>query len=158
MVKQITELTLSDFPNVYTINKELSLLNTLNIHLKQGANLLHTQIIIHNNNQLKELNYAKMLDRYYFVQVQTLNNNKFLLLTLDEDVLETYKKDILASSQDIVEKSTAGNIKQTNVSPETVSKTFNSDLKLDNGSSIIMVTSGQPIKSGELNHDDDRSN
>ena len=142
-----------------TINKELSLLNTLNIHLKQGANLLHTQIIIHNNDQLKELNYAKMLDRCYFVQVQTLNNNKFLLLTLDEDVLETYKKDILASSQDVVEKSTAGNIKQTNVSPETVSKTFNSDIKLENGnSSIIMVTSGQPMKNGELNHDDDRSN
>ena len=141
-----------------TINKALTLLTTLNIHLKQGANLLHTQIIIHNNDQLKELNYAKMLDRYYFVQVQTLNNNKFLLLTLDEDVLETYKKEILASSQDVIEKSTAGNIKQTNVSPETVSKTFNSDLKLDNGSSIIMVTSGQPIKSGELNHDDDRSN
>ena len=142
-----------------TINKELSLLNTLNIHLKQGANLLHTQIIIHNNDQLKELNYAKMLDRCYFVQVQTLNNNKFLLLTLDEDVLETYKQDILASSQDIIEKSTAGNIKQTNVSPETVSKTFNSDIKLENGnSSIIMVTSGQPIKNGELNHDDDRSN
>lgn len=141
-----------------TINKELSLLTTLNIHLRQGANLFHTQIIIHNNDQLKELNYAKMLDRYYFVQVQTLNNNKFLLLTLDEDVLETYKKDILASSQDIVEKSTAGNIKQTNVLPETVSKTFNSDTKLDNGSSIIMVTSGQPIKNGEFNHNDDRSN
>ena len=141
-----------------TINKELSLLNTLNIHLKQGANLLHTQIIIHNNDQLKELNYAKMLDRYYFVQVQTLNNNKFLLLTLDEDVLETYKKTILASSQDVIEKSTAGNIKQENILPETISKTFNSDTKLDDGSSIIMVTSGQPIKNGELNHDDDRSN
>lgn len=141
-----------------TINKTLTLINTLNIHLKQGANLLHTQIIIHNNDQLKQLNYAKMLDRCYFVQVQTLNNNKFLLLTLDEDVLETYKKDILASSQDIVEKSTAGNIKQTNVSPETVSKTFNSDIKLENGNSIIMVTSGQPIKNGEHNQDDDRSN
>ena len=142
-----------------TINKALTLLTTLTIHLKQGANLLHTQIIIHNNDQLKELNYAKMLDRYYFVQVQTLNNNKFLLLTLDEDVLETYKKDILASSQDIVEKSSAGNVKQTNVSPETVSKTFNSDTKIENdNSSIIMVTSGQPIKNGELNHDDDRSN
>lgn len=142
-----------------TINKELSLLNTLNIHLKQGANLLHTQIIIHNNDQLKELNYAKMLDRYYFVQVQTLNNNKFLLLTLDEDVLETYKQDILASSQDVIEKSTAGNIKQTNVSPETVSKNFNSDTKIENNDgSIIMVTSGQPMKNGENNHDDDRSN
>ena len=141
-----------------TINKALTLLTSLNIHLKQGANLLHTQIIIHNNDQLKELNYAKMLDRYYFVQVQTLNNNKFLLLTLDEDVLETYKKEILASSQDVIEKSTAGNIKQTNVSPETISKTFNSDIKLENGNSIIMVTSGQPMKNGEHNHNDDRSN
>lgn len=141
-----------------TINKTLNLLTTLNIHLKQGANLLHTQIIIHNNDQLKQLNYAKMLDRCYFVQVQTLNNNKFLLLTLDEDVLETYKQDILASSQDVIEKSTAGNVKQKNVLPETVSKTFNSDTKLDNGSSIIMVTSGQPIHKGENNQDDDRSN
>ena len=141
-----------------TINKTLTLLTTLNIHLKQGANLLHTQIIIHNNDQLKQLNYAKMLDRYYFVQVQTLNNNKFLLLTLDEDVLETYKQVILASSQDIIEKSDAGNIMQKNILPETVSKTFNSDTKLDNGSSIIMVTSGQPMHNGELNHDDDRSN
>ena len=141
-----------------TINKALTLLTGITIHLKQHTNLLHTQLIIHNSEQLKELNYAKMLDRCYFVQVQTINNNKFLLLTLDEDVLETYKKDILASSQDVIEKSTAGNVKQTNVSPETVSKTFNSDLKLENGSSIIMVTSGQPIKNGELNHDDDRSN
>ena len=141
-----------------TINKELTLLTNLTIHLKQHTNLLHTQIIIHNSEQLKNLNYAKMLDRCYFVQVQTINNDKFLLLTLDEDVLETYKKDILASSQDVIEKSTAGNVKQKNVSPETVSKTFNSDIKLENGNSIIMVTSGQPIKNGELNHNDDRSN
>ena len=141
-----------------TINKELTLLTSLTIHLKQHTNLLHTQIIIHNSEQLKNLNYAKMLDRCYFVQVQTINNDKFLLLTLDEDVLETYKKDILASSQDVIEKSTAGNVKQKNVSPETVSKTFNSNIKLENGNSIIMVTSGQPIKNGEHNHDDDRSN
>ena len=141
-----------------TINKDLTLLTSLTIHLKQHTNLLHTQIIIHNSEQLKNLNYAKMLDRCYFVQVQTINNDKFLLLTLDEDVLETYKKDILASSQDVTEKSTAGNVKQKNVLPETVSKTFNSDIKLENGNSIIMVTSGQPIKNGEHNHDDDRSN
>ena len=141
-----------------TINKDLTLLTSLTIHLKQHTNLLHTQIIIHNSEQLKNLNYAKMLDRCYFVQVQTINNDKFLLLTLDEDVLETYKQDILASSQDVIEKSTAGNVKQKNVSPETVSKTFNSDIKLENGNSIIMVTSGQPIKNGELNHNDDRSN
>ena len=129
--------------NYNVINKELTLLATLTIHLKQGANLLHTQIIIHNNYQLKELNYAKMLDRSYFVQVQTLNNNKFLLLTLDEDVLETYKKDILTSSQDVIEKSSAGNIKQKNVSSETISKIYQSNKSLTKGKSIFIVTSGE---------------
>lgn len=125
------------------INKDLTLLTTLTIHLKQNANLLHTQIIIHNNEDLKELNYAKMLDRYYFVQVQTLNNNKFLLLTLDEDVLETYKKEILASSQDVIEKSSAGNVKQNNVSWETISKIYQSNKSLTKGKSIFIVTSGE---------------
>lgn len=129
--------------NYNVINKELSLLTTLTIHLKQGANLLHTQIIIHNNDQLKGLNYAKMLDRSYFVQVQTLNNNKFLLLTLDEDVLETYKKEILSSSQDVIEKSSAGNVKQNNVSGETISKIYQSNKSLTKGKSIFIVTSGE---------------
>ena len=129
--------------NYNVINKELTLLTTLTIHLKQGANLLHTQIIIHNSDQLKGLNYAKMLDRSYFVQVQTLNNNKFLLLTLDEDVLETYKKEILSSSQDIIEKSSAGNVKQNNISGETISKIYQSNKSLTKGKSIFIVTSGE---------------
>lgn len=130
-----------------TINKVLTLLTTLNIHLKQHTNLLHTQIIIHNSEQLKNLNYAKMLDRCYFVQVQTLNNDKFLLLTLDEDVLETYKQDILNSSQDIIRKSAAGNVKQTNISTDTETETFKSDKGLDGkGYEIILQTVGQPIK------------
>lgn len=130
-----------------TINKALTLLTTLNIHLKQHTNLLHTQIIIHNSEQLKNLNYAKMLDRCYFVQVQTLNNDKFLLLTLDEDVLETYKQDILNSSQDIIRKSDAGNVKQTNISTDTETEIFKSDKGLDGkGYEIILQTVGQPIK------------
>lgn len=130
-----------------TINKVLTLLTTLNIHLKQHTNLLRTQIIIHNSEQLKNLNYAKMLDRCYFVQVQTLNNDKFLLLTLDEDVLETYKQDILNSSQDIIRKSDAGNVKQTNVSTDTETETFKSDKGLDGKNyEIILQTVGQPIK------------
>ena len=130
-----------------TINKALTLLTTLNIHLKQHTNLLRTQIIIHNSEQLKNLNYAKMLDRCYFVQVQTLNNDKFLLLTLDEDVLETYKQDILNSSQDIIRKSNAGNVKQTNISTDTETETFKSDKGLDGKNyEIILQTVGQPIK------------
>lgn len=130
-----------------TINKELTLLTGITIHLKQHTNLLHTQLIIHNSEQLKNLNYAKMLDRCYFVEVQTLYNNNFLLLTLDEDVLETYKKDILNSSQDIIRKSVAGNVKQTNVSTDTETETFKSDKSLDGkGYEIILQTVGQPTQ------------
>lgn len=126
-----------------TINKDLTLLDTLEIHLKQSANLLHTQIIIHNNDKLKDLNYTKMLDRCYFVQVYTLNNDKFLLLNLDEDVLETYKQQILDSSQDVIEKATAGNVNQSNVSNNTVTKTYASDTTIQDGSTIIIETSGE---------------
>ena len=130
-----------------TINKVLTLLTNITIHLKQHTNLLHTQLIIHNSGQLKELNYAKMLDRCYFVQVQTLNNDKFLLLTLDEDVLETYKQDILNSSQDIIRKSAAGNVKQTNISTDTETETFKSNKGLDGkGYEIILQTVGQPTQ------------
>lgn len=133
-----------------TINKNLTLLDTLKIHLKQNANLLNTQIIIHNNDKLNNLNYAKMLDRYYFVQVQTLNNNKFLLLNLDEDVLETYKKEILASSQDVIEKSSAGNVIQNNVSDETISKIYQSNKSLTKGKSIFIVTTGENFYNKEV--------
>lgn len=128
-----------------TINKDLTLLDTLEIHLNQNANLLNTQIIIHNNDKLKELNYAVMLNRSYFVQVQTLDNNKFLLLSLNEDVLETYKQQILDSSQDVIEKSTAGDVKQTNVSSNTITKTYDSDTTLTDGSTIIIETSGEGL-------------
>ena len=135
-----------------TINKDLTLLDTLEIHLKQNANLLSTQIIIHNNDKLKELNYATMLNRSYFVQVQTLNNNKFLLLTLNEDVLETYKQQILDSSQDVIEKSTAGNVKQSNVSSNTITKVYNSDTTIQDGSTIIIETSGESFYKKEDIH------
>lgn len=135
-----------------TINKNLTLLDTLEIHLKQNANLLNTQIIIHNNDRLHDLNYAKMLNRSYFVQVQTLNNNKFLLLTLEEDVLETYKKEILASSQDVIEKSTAGNVIQNNVTDETISKIYQSNKSLTKGKSIFIVTSGENFYNKEVIH------
>lgn len=135
-----------------TINKDLTLLDTLEIHLKQNANLLNTQIIIHNNDKLKELNYAAMLNRSYFVQVQTLNNNKFLLLTLNEDVLETYKQQILDSSQDVIEKSTAGNVKQSNISSNTTTKVYNSDTTIPDGSTIIIETSGENFYNKEDIH------
>ena len=134
-----------------TINKELSLIKEIEIRLKANIDLYNPSLIMTKQNFYNNVNYAKLLDRYYFVEIQNHPNNNFILLNLHEDVLQTYANDILNSSQDIIKKSAAGNIKQTNVSPETVSHYFDSDVKISNGSSIIMVTSGQPLTTGENN-------
>lgn len=141
-----------------TINKELTLIKEIEIRLKSNIDLYNPNLIMTKQDFYKNVNYAKLLDRYYFVEIQNHPNNNFILLNLHEDVLQTYANNILNSSQDIIRKSAAGNVKQQNVSPETISKYFDSDVKISNGSSIIMVTSGQPIKNGEHNQDDDRSN
>lgn len=134
-----------------TINKELSLIKEIEIRLKANIDLYNPSLIMTKQNFYNNVNYAKLLDRYYFVEIQNHPNNNFILLNLHEDVLQTYANDILNSSQDIIKKSAAGNIKQTNVLPETVSHYFDSDVKITDGSSIIMVTSGQPLATGENN-------
>lgn len=134
-----------------TINKELSLIKEIEIRLKANIDLYNPSLIMTKQDFYKNVNYAKLLDRYYFVEIQNHPNNNFILLNLHEDVLQTYANNILNSNQDIVKKSAAGNVKQQNVSPETVSRFFDSDVKIDNGSSLIMVTSGQPLATGENN-------
>lgn len=134
-----------------TINKELSLIKEIEIRLKANIDLYNPSLIMTKQDFYRNVNYAKLLDRYYFVEIQNHPNNNFILLNLHEDVLQTYANNILNSSQDIVRKSAAGNVKQQNVLPETVSRFFDSDVKINKGSSIIMVTSGQPLATGENN-------
>lgn len=134
-----------------TINKDLTLIKEIEIRLKANIDLYNPSLIMTKQDFYNNVNYAKLLDRCYFVEIQNHPNNNFILLNLHEDVLQTYANDILNSNQDIIRKAAAGNIKQTNVSPETVSRFFDSDVKIDNGSSIIMVTSGQPLATGENN-------
>lgn len=134
-----------------TINKELSLIKEIEIRLKANIDLYNPSLIMTKQDFYNNVNYAKLLDRCYFVEIQNHPNNNFILLNLHEDVLQTYANDILNSNQDIIRKSAAGNVKQQNVLPETISKYFDSDVKIDKGSSIIMVTSGQPLATGENN-------
>ena len=80
-----------------TINKDLTLITTKNINLKQSTNLYQTFLILKNDNTIdySKVNYAKMLSKFYFVSYETIANNNFVRLNLKEDVLETYKDDIL---------------------------------------------------------------
>ena len=125
-----------------TINKDLTLIATKNINLKQSTNLYQTFLVFKNDNSTdySKINYAKMLNKYYFVSHETLQNNSLIRLHLKEDVLETYKDDILKSSADIIEKSTPNNVRNIKTSKEVETFKLKSSVVLPKTQSVIMVT------------------
>lgn len=125
-----------------TINKNLTLITTKNINLKQSTNLYQTFLVFKNDNitDYSKINYAKMLNKYYFVSHETLQNNSLIRLNLKEDVLETYKDNILNSSADITEKSTPSYSGSIRTSKEVETFKLKSDTILPKTQSIIMVT------------------
>ena len=125
-----------------TINKDLTLITTKNINLKQSTNLYQTFLVFKNDNttDYSKINYAKMLNKYYFVSHETLQNNSLIRLHLKEDVLETYKNDILKSSADIIEKSTPNNVRNIKTSKEVETFKLKSSIVLPKTQSVIMVT------------------
>ena len=125
-----------------TINKDLTLITTKNINLKQSTNLYETFLFIKNDGitDFTKVNYAKMLNKFYFVSYETIANNHFIKLNLKEDVLETNKDFILNSSADIIEKSTPDNIRNIETSKEVETFKLKSTVVLPKTQSVIMVT------------------
>lgn len=125
-----------------TINKDLTLITTKNINLKQSTNLYQTFLIFKNDGvtDYSKINYAKMLNKFYFVSHETLQNNSLIRLELKEDVLETYKDNILSSSADIIEKSTPNNTSNIKTSKEVETFKLKSTVVLPKTQSVIMVT------------------
>lgn len=125
-----------------TINKNLTLITTKNINLKQSTNLYQTFLVFKNDNitDYSKINYAKMLNKYYFVSYETIQNNSLIRLNLKEDVLETYKDNILNSSADITEKSTPSYSGSVRTSKEVETFKLKSTVVLPKTQSIIMVT------------------
>ena len=139
-----------------TINKTLTKISEKDITLKSSTDILTPRMVFLAKNFSTTINYMKMLDKYYFVDLQFIRSDSLVIVNSSIDVLETYKDIILNSQADVIKKSSAGNIKQENVLPTTISKTFTSDKTLTKSSSIIMITSGQPINTGSNNKDDTR--
>lgn len=124
------------------INKKLELITTKEIHLKARDNILNPILLLSNNFDYTEVNYASMIDRFYFVDVENYQNDKMIVLSLQEDVLETYKDNILNSDFDIIEKSTLNNVGTVPTSNEIETHNFYSDVELKEVNSIILQTIG----------------
>ena len=127
-----------------TINKELTLITTKNINLKQSTNLYQTFLILKNDKTTDyyKVNYAKMLDKFYFVSYETIANNNFIRLNLKEDVLETFKDEILNSDFDIIAKSEIDYTSNVPTSKKVQTKIIKSNVTLADDENIIVQTSG----------------
>lgn len=130
-----------------TIGKTLTQLVNKDITLKANTDIINPSLLFKNDNFNKEVNYMKMLDRFYFVDLKFIRSNTLVILNCNLDVLETYKDLILNSQADIIEKSSVSNVKQNDVTQETITKVFKSDTIVPDGSSIIMQTAGEPLDS-----------
>lgn len=129
-----------------TINKTLTKISEKDVTLKATTDILAPRMVFLAKDFSTKINYMKMLDKYYFVDLQFIRNNSLVIVNSSIDVLETYKDIILNSQADIIKKSKPSNVKQTDVSQETITKIFKSDVTIPNGSSIIMQTAGQPLE------------
>ena len=127
-----------------TINKEKTLITTKNINLKQSTNLYQTFLILKNDKatNYSNVNYAKMLNKFYFVSHETIANNNFIKLNLKEDVLETYKDDILNTDFDIIAKSEIDYTSNIPTSKKVQTKIIKSNVTLADDENIIVQTSG----------------
>ena len=130
-----------------TINKTLTKISEKDVTLKASTDILAPRMVFLAKDFTSTINYMKMLDKYYFVDLQFIRNNSLVIVNSSIDVLETYKDNILNSQADIIEKSTISNVKQNDITQETVTKVFKSDTIVPDGSSIIMQTTGEPLTS-----------
>lgn len=84
-----------------SINKVLQNEIVLNGTLKEPSSILSPQIKVVKQDDilLKNYCYIEKFKRYYFIENITVENNNFLTLELSVDVLESFKTDILNSTQ-----------------------------------------------------------
>lgn len=127
-----------------TINKDLTLITTKNINLKQSTNLYQTFLFLKNDKSTdySKVNYAKMLNKFYFVSYETIANNNFIKLNLKEDVLETNKDFILNTDFDIIAKSEIDYTSNVPTSKKVQTKIIKSNVTLSDDENIVVQTSG----------------
>lgn len=138
--------------NDNVINKTLNDGPVININLKRDTDIINPVIILQVDGvDYSEFNYAEIpdLDRKYFIRDVQKLSQKLIQLSLQVDVLESYKHHILKSDARLTRSLKFGdyqNIQSMSVNlGETVTKTvtnYYSDGVFPSGVSIVMSTVG----------------
>lgn len=130
------------------LDKTASLLNerVYYFQLKRDDDIQKPILLFTLDNELADVyNYCYIteLDRYYYIVNKRIISNKLIELQLETDVLMTYKEDILNSKGNVVKSNVLG-FTQSNsdVDSRYTIDTYESDVTLDDESSIILTTIG----------------
>lgn len=129
-----------------TLNKDLTELTTLDINFKQGQNLYNPTLVLTKKNVPIKANYCKLGTRYYFVNSTYEFHTDYLILNLFEDVLQTYKDDILNSETDVTSKSKIDYNTTVSTTSKVVDDIIKSNITLPENESIIVQTAGTTDK------------
>ena len=130
------------------INKNLSLIHTMNIKLKDAINIINPILILSEVTGLDyfQCNYCLLskFNRYYFIRDIEVLSDKNYKLRLEVDVLESFKDDILNSVVEVRRGIKEGDYYQTNPKVETLREIdiYSSQVKLGTKKDIILSTIG----------------
>ena len=130
------------------INKTLTGQTTIDINLKRDVNISTPDIVLLVDGiDYEEFNYCEIpeLGRKYFISAVEILNNRMVKLSLDCDVLETYKADILASNARLMRNIRTGDYVKASLDNSeltTVSKHASNSVGFGDGRSMIITTLG----------------
>lgn len=125
-----------------TLNKNLTELATLDINFKQGQNMYNPSLILTKTNVPELANYCKLVDKYYFINSTYEYHTMYLIINLMEDVLQTYKDDILKSDTDVISKSKIDYNTTVGTTNKVTTDIIKSNITLPDNESIIVQTNG----------------
>lgn len=129
-----------------TINKNLESLKELNINLKTNQDTFTPSLVLTRKNIPVQSNYLELNNKYYFIENVKLFHTNYVILNLKEDVLYTFKDDILNSDVDIIEKSKPSNYNQNSTTNEIIKDKYISDKTIKLNDHIIVQTVGNPLR------------
>lgn len=134
--------SINDGNNV--INKNLDNGVTVQINLKQGFDIINPEIVL--NGDYRGFNYAHIpdLNRFYFITEIEQLNFQLVKLSLECDVLETYKTDILNSNARYMRNIKNGDFDNISIdhSNKTISNIHNSNGQPLDGETIVISVIG----------------
>ena len=134
------------------MNKDLTLIATFDIQMRDTQNVSAPILILGEiaGVDLKTVNYAYIdeFKRYYFIRTITVGQNNIYTLSMECDVIETYKEDILNSSALISRRVAAGDYGDMAVSSEVRKEVevFKSSRGFNGDKTIILSTVGTEVR------------